>query len=434
MNVIQRQKPTVTQKLTYFWSKGRSNWLLGAFVLLMAWPFLYLMTSFTFYVFILIGLSLSNFQLPLFKAGNYGDRMLLLFGGIVFLSAIFAPSIDRGQSQLSTLIILLQYSYWVILACFIITHAPFISFYTISKIAFIGLTLYTLNFFVFNNLFNLPPIRLYVNRNAYVFTMVSLFPITTYFVYKKGGKALLLLYLFWALLLMLLTNGRSAGILVIFESLLVWAVFFRKSYVIIRALLITCIPFAVLMVSDISFSASIRNRLGNRVEVLSPRFGELIKGEGLAGDLSFDESWLTRELMIEKALEINQKYPLLGIGPFNFSRYDAVLANSVSSKYDRLYISALGLDYYNKKSSHNTYIMILAENGYLGLISFLLLALPLWVYFFKLLFFKSFNIDALPIISFVAISIYFYVISTTGTITYFVIGLAYASYYKRIRV
>lgn len=432
LNIERRRHSTIAQKLYFFWSKKQNKLLLSALIFLTAWPFLYLLTSFTFYVFLNIIIRLSNLKLPLLKINNYGSRVLLLFGLSVLLSAIFAPQLERGQSILATTFIVLQFGYWVLLACFIIFHAPFFSFYTISKIAFGGLMFYSLNFFFFNNLSDFPPFRFYVNRNSYVFTMICLFPITTYFIFKKAGKVALLIYLAIGLFLMLLTNGRSAGILITLESLLILTIFFPTTFLFLRTILMLSIPFVLFTVSDIELSQSLRNKIGEKVGMLSPRFGDLIKGEGVAGDLSFDESWLTRELMIEKALEINRAYPWLGIGPLNFTQYDAVLENSVNSKYNRLYISYLGLDYYNKKSSHNTYIMILAENGYIGLICYTLISLPLIVHFFKLLFLKTFSITDIPLISFFTISIYFYAISATGTLTYLIIGLAYASYYKRI--
>lgn len=433
---MKRTEECNFEKLAFFWSRKQNKQLFSIFILLMTWPVLHLLTSFTFYIFILLANSLKNFSLPLFKLDNYGAKTLFIFGMFVFLSALFAPNLERGQSVASTIFILFQYVYWITLTCFIISNAHFFSFYLISKMTFLGLFFLTLNFFLFNNLFSLPAIQLFINRNSYVFTMISTFPISTFFVYKKYGKVALTAYIIIAIYLMLLTNGRSAAILIFLESILVWSVFFSKSYSVIKILFILSLPFVFLSISvlNINQPEALRTQLGNRFERISPRFSQLIKGEGIAGDLSIDQSWLIRELMIEKAKEINKKYPLLGIGPFNFTNYDAELPNSSSSKYFRLYISSRGLEYYNERSSHNTYIMILAEHGLIGLFFYGLLALPLIWRFLRHFFIKSLSMRDLPLISFFTISIYFYAISATGTLTYFIIGLSYASYYNRLNL
>ena len=154
----------------------------------------------------------------------------------------------------------------------------------------------------------------------------------------------------------------------------------------------------------------------------------MIRKEG-NGVASNDRSWLVREVMVRKGIMIANEHPIFGIGFNRFRNYNVDFRKFLASerKYDRLgrYTSN---DVLNNRSPHNSYIQILAENGFLGLLIFILiLAVPLKVFFKRLLKNQLSIIDA-PLISLVGLTIYLYAISSyPSAITFVTISLAYNS-------
>jgi O-antigen ligase len=189
------------------------------------------------------------------------------------------------------------------------------------------------------------------------------------------------------------------------------------------------------VVSLIDFE-DIRKDIAKPISKIAPRISEFISGEGIAGDLDHDRSWLLRELMIEKGIEIVYKHPLLGVGLFNFANYDAKLNSLYEDEkfYSVLYGQVNNADKFNNKSAHNSYIQLISENGIIGFSLYILLAFPLIYVFLKKLIFSEITLNDLPLMSFFFLSIYFYAIaSLMGTLTYVIIGMAIASKNKQIK-
>jgi O-antigen ligase len=167
-------------------------------------------------------------------------------------------------------------------------------------------------------------------------------------------------------LLFLLTDGRAGAVIGVLEVILLSLIYNRR-------LIIKIVPITVVIGIFLFFlqynSENIRSLLSNAVTPISPRVSAFILAEeGTEGDLSHDRSWLTRQLMIEKGLEIIKIYPILGVGPLNFINYEANLSNYYSNeKYQRL---AYRLDTnktdLNTTSAHNAYIQMVSEYGVLG--------------------------------------------------------------------
>jgi O-antigen ligase len=127
--------------------------------------------------------------------------------------------------------------------------------------------------------------------------------------------------------------------------------------------------------------------------------------------------------MIDKALEISADYPILGIGPNNFKYYDSKM--NTYWEYERL--TNMPLDYYNKRSAHNSYVQLIAETGYIGLLLFLVIILFPVYYLFRIILTKDISISHLPLVATFGIALHFYAISAlTGALPWVVLGIAWS--------
>ena len=223
-------------------------------------------------------------------------------------------------------------------------------------------------------------------------------------------------------------RGRAGSVLIILEIILLHSII---SIRIKRIFLISLIPIVLLFVTvKPSTLHSAKISVGNKVSVLSPRVGQFISGKGSSGDLSQDKSWLTRQLMIEKSLEIVRKYPFFGVGPLNFTKYIGDLDAFIDDdKYHRLVGRLYNESDLNSTSSHNAYIQIYSDYG---LIIFFLVVYILLQSIVKviggLLSKEGLGEYDLIHVSVLAMSLHFFVISSfVGTLTFFILGLAQAN-------
>ena len=192
----------------------------------------------------------------------------------------------------------------------------------------------------------------------------------------------------------------------------------------VRLFLIISIPLAGIL-GPIIVNEENRQALGDAVTPVSSRIGGFIKGEGADGDLTFDKSWLTRKLMIEKGKEILTDYPFLGVGIGHYDKFSAELSSLHTEEFSRLVGPAYDEAYYNHKSAHNSYVHLASEMGIIGFISLLLVLVPPLLIALKKLILLTIDQDDLILISLTGICIHFYTItSLPGTVTWFVIGIA----------
>ena len=222
------------------------------------------------------------------------------------------------------------------------------------------------------------------------------------------------------LLVMLFTDGRSGAILIILELLLISAIIYPLILKVTRVL----IPILGLLffMAQTDVAQMYLDSLANDVESVNPRFASLLRGKD-EGDLSFDKSWLIRKLMVDKGIEIFKEYPIKGIGANNFVFFDSKIATL--DQYERL--GAEDVDYFNKRSPHNSYIQVLSEFGIIGFVLFLSLLIVPLTFFVRQLFTSKMKIEFLPMVSLFAISMHFYAIAALyGAIAWWVIGLSWA--------
>lgn len=395
--------------------QSRINW----FAFFLAFPFLSIAgNSITFFIFISIILKVGTFWKKKFNGR-------ILFYGFLFiglLSTILTPLIERHEN-LASLLILIQYTYWILMASFFIIFRDRIDFIQVSKWIFFGVIGYTLAFYLIPFELENPILSLEFKpgRNAFVFNMLACIPLT--FVYLKARYRRWRIYLVVLayLMIMLLTNGRSGSIIIIMQLLMVLSIIIpaiqrRTKYLV----LLFGVLFIVFQNSEVEMML---NSAANRVETINPRLASLMRSEG-EGDLTMDKSWLIRKLMIEKGEEIVTKYPFIGVGPNNFKFYRAEL--NTYKNYARLQsIDKKRLE--NNTSAHNTYLQVITEFGIIGALLYVLMLLRPLLYFIRIFLRSKLNAEHLVLVSLIGIFIHFYTIANlSGALPWFIIGLSWS--------
>ena len=402
----------------------KGNKLFNFLCFLLIFPFCSIFSiSLSFYVFLFM-LFFYNNNIN-FSINKYNYNFILL-GVIVIISSILIFRVSEYQSAINPVTLLLtvvRYLYWLSLSLFVISNFSKFNLLIISKYFFIGTLCLISSFYIFDSNYSLTFIdfKLDTPRNFYVFTLIVSFPFSLFYLYNKFKKTGVIFGVIFFGLTIILTNGRAGTIIVFIQLLLILGILYPQIKRLLTFLLFSSV-FAFYIFS-FNIDNSIVN-LGNSISVISPRISDLILSKN-DGDLSFDKSWLIRELMVDKGKEIIINYPIFGIGPNNFNQYSADI--SLYNEIDRL--SGRSKSFYNELSAHNSYIQIFAELGIFGFVLFLAIIVSVNLYFLRNLFSSKLSMNSVPLISFLGISIQFYVISSiTGAISWFIISLAWMLY------
>lgn len=356
---------------------------LNLFAFLLAFPgFEFLGNSLYFYVFLWLLYKTSK------RTGKAIPRSRFAF--LLFLSWIFGlvstvfhpPLISASQDTLGMALMLLRYAYWFAIGAYFFSWIKYINLYKLAKWITYGYILQVVGFYLLR--FKLDAIIFSFNsgmsRNGFVFNSIIFSGFLFYYFFSKYGKRAFgptAIFIFFNLLL---TNGRSGAII----GLLIVLINFTLINSNIRRL---SKVFLILLFASVLFNNSLEKTLSNygaliapMVASANPRFASLLRGEG-SGDLTFDKSWLIRELMVDKTVEIIQEYPFLGVGYSNFNKYNAPLHSLSSEKFIRLqYRTKL---YLNTRSAHNSYANHLGETGLIGFGLLLLILFPIVLWFLK---------------------------------------------------
>jgi len=137
-----------------------------------------------------------------------------------------------------------------------------------------------------------------------------------------------------------------------------------------------------------------------------------------------DKSIAIRELMIQKAWRLFKESPIIGVGASRFTQ------SSTPLDIPRI-LSYGSQEYFDTKSSHNSYLNFLAEYGLLGSIPFALLIVTLAISGYKSAVYfasrDSYSVLAV-FLSFIQMSIHMWVIAAlNNTGNWFIYGLAAAT-------
>lgn len=394
------------------------NW----FVFFMVFPCInFLDNSITFYFFIYFVLQLGVFWRNHFFLKGTFFALILVF----ILAALFAPysEMPRYRGFGHTFQLTTQYVYWALTSCFFIIFRNNLNWIELSKYIFYGLILFSIGFYFIDINFNfgVGTFGTRASRNAFVFNMLCSVPLAFTYIKHRFGMRWVPYFLVGFIVVLLFTNGRSGGIIILVETLIISAILYPAW---LKALKILILPlFILFFVMQTDTVQRSMTHAAVALESVNPRLASMLQGEGAEGNLETDKSWLERKLQVEKGLEIIEEHPLLGVGPGNYASYDARLANFIS--YERL--NSATRDYYNTRSAHNSYIMLMGEFGLLGVGLFVFLQLVGLANLFVRIFRGQINESHLPLVSLIGLSMHFYaIVAVTGSITWFTIGAAMA--------
>jgi O-antigen ligase len=137
-------------------------------------------------------------------------------------------------------------------------------------------------------------------------------------------------------------------------------------------------------------------------------------------NLEDDKSYMIRQLMNQKSIQLFEQSPIIGVGTSRFTKSSSQLAIPALLSYG-------SQSFFNKKSAHNSYLSFLAENGLLGSFPYVLLLLFLGLGGVKyaLRGIRKNEYWGVVIFSaFVAMSVHMWAISTLeNTVNWFIYGL-----------
>jgi len=349
--------------------------------------------------------------------------LLFLIGA--FISTFFGPKLERSPPIGEDVRYMIQHAYWIIMAAFFIIFARYLNMLELSKYIFYGLIASFILFyapFVLEFKSGLFGINTKPNRNGVIYTNLALIPFSFYYAYTKWGKRTSVFLLIFFNACVMFTEGRSGTIVFLIETLLITQILFPISKVLFKVLLVVFGLFS--LVASNPLVEPLLSGFANVVEPANPRLANLIRGEK-DGDLTEDRSWLFRLMMIEKAKEIIVQYPMFGIGIHHFSFFDGTLRMSYT---ERRFAGKTKIAL-NTGSPHNSYYMILSENGIWGMFCVAILTfIPIFGFLFKILINDKLYFSDLTCVGLLGISIHWYSIASfMGGVTWLCIAFAIIS-------
>jgi O-antigen ligase len=395
--------------------------LINLFAFLLAFPFLDLFSnSAYFYVFVLVCFYVSTSGYSLFGFSSFKRRLFLMlaFGTI---STLFHPPLESADiSTSASLLMIFRHFYWFVIAIFIYHNFKNINWYSFAKWVTFGFVMQTFFFYAggFDIDNSLITIHTGLQRNAFVFNTIVFGGFFIYYLIKFFNERYFLLFSIVLVSILLLTNGRSGAVIALLIFAINTLIFYKIVTKNIKVLLLFALPIVISSYVLVDFVDM--KKIGGLFDNVSPRFAELIKGED-SGDLEEDKSWLIRELMLTKTVEIFKEYPILGIGYDHFRGYDSELKSLTDDKFLRL--SGESGQFLNTRSTHNSYAEYLADTGIIGFTLLLSLMLPLLFGFFSVIWKNSGNPYLIICSGFIGACIHGYAITAfTGANFWLIMG------------
>jgi len=357
--------------------------------------------SVTFYIFLYIVYLFLKNKKKIFRLKKISDYLVPIFFFILILSMIYGESTYRYRGEYIDYKLGIQMVYWTILTLFLKTWVDKLNFYLLGKYLFFGLLIVIVAHFTLGA----------ITQNSFAYTMVLLVPIVLYYVFRKFSS-LNVIMISSLLLIAALASGSRSGAAIVFLQIVLY---FLSAKLIRKKTLGLTISFLalILLLSTLLFN-TLRIEISDSIRPLNEDLATLISQTDQV--LEKDKSWLERKQYVIKGIHIFEEHPLLGIGAGRFKYYWV----------DMEVIPALGksLWFLNQHSPHNSYIQVLAGSGIIALAVMLLIQFLVLKKSIKILFSFKFDYRLSIILSFLGMSIYFYVIAQAiGSITWVVMGL-----------
>ena len=377
--------------------------------------------SVTFFIFLIISYKFLKRKKKLFKITQWTDLFLVLFLIFVFIATILTEESFRDRSFFSIVKLMMQYAYWVILALFIKTWIYHFDFYKLSKMIFFASTVSIVYYVVLN------PFYAIFYPNSFAYTIVVSMPLGLYYVMKRFSFKWVLLISFGFLLGVLFSGSRTGTALILFELMMLFSLGGKQLKKIAMVTGMFAIPLVMVAFISLEQSDVRRMKLGlaDILQDYSPKIAHTLRME--ENVFERDKSWLIRELMLQKGKKIFEEHPFFGVGPGNFTSYYTDLNIASVSKW--LHRSKAN---YNKRSSQNSYLMILSESGIFAFSSLLIVFLIILIKgFYYVRKFKD-SAEIYIYIPFVALLFYGVILVTTmGTLFWLLLGLSLALTQRR---
>lgn len=369
--------------------------------------------SITFFIFLVIIYKFLKRKKKLFKITQWADVFLVLFLIFVFIAAILTEESYRNRNFFSIVKIMVQYVYWVTVALFIKTWIYEFDFYKLSRIFFFSAVFSVVYYVTINSFY------LVYYPNVFAYVLVTVMPLGYYYAMKRFSISITLLISLGFVMGVLISGSRTGTALIVFELMLLLSLGskqLKKASIVMGgfAVPIVLILFISLDQSDIK---QVKHGLADVLEDYSPKIAHSLRMEESVMDR--DKSLLIRKLMIQKGITIFDEHPFFGVGPGNFTNYYTELDIVGISHW--LHGSE---ERYNRTSSQNSYLMIIAEDGIFAISSILtVFFIILWKGFDYVKSFRN-NAEIYIYIPFVALLFYSFILVTTmGTLFWLLFGL-----------
>lgn len=406
------------------------NKYLGYFFFFIAWPCINIGLSITFIIFFIILFKFSSVAKNIFIIKDKIEILIIAFLFYIFINFAFLNLFDLQDGDLYLLI---QWVYWITLTLFFYKNINIIKWELVSKFAFWGSFLFTLNLFFFNSDYPIPFTNFQVGRNAYIYNQLALLPLNALYVFSKiKRKFYLSLFLILYCYIILITGGRAGSIIIILEAILVYSFLVNKvnRLVLIVILILITLQFFIFQLNQ---DEKTKTLIAKNIGIISPRLETLILEIGKEETLSNDESWLIRKIMIQKGLLIFNSHPFMGIGINRFSKEKVDIKSIIQNiKFNFVRRTISNPESLNSVSAHNSYLLILTELGIYGLFFIIFIIIIIIFNFIKIFteFKKSYNMYFA--ISVICIITHLYVTSNiVGSVTWIMLGLGLPSLLKK---
>lgn len=260
-----------------------------------------------------------------------------------------------------------------------------------------------------------------LSQNGYGWQFSAFFPYLLFLVVTPGKYRRLAILVFPVVMIAIVINasrsnwGTTLLAIVLFAAL--WLVTSRRRMAAGKVLVVLVLLLGVTGAAFFKLPEKYKERI----------FSERVTSEQLA----YDKSWQIRLLMIQKGLKLFKENPVFGVGPGQFTRTFADLEIPTVLSYG-------SAENFNKRSSHNSYIMLLAEGGLTFLLPYVLLLSYLCIAGLRAVvrLGRGGELWAIPVwVSTVCFSIHYWTVTgLTSTAPWFLYGLLAAVIAKAKRM
>lgn len=383
--------PAIKRKLVL---SKKWNGLLFWYAFFMTFPVVTIVQNISIYVFlIMIFFILRYVKRPLITLNNFTQWAALFFAIGAIVSVYNAPNNEIFNATNRGLAVLPNYLYWSIIIIIFVSQRELLDFQLIYKALLWGIIASIIYFLFFERVLTRTMIFNPLGDNSFSFLLICYSPVCIWLLHKKKGVKWSIGFLI-ILITIQLFEGRRAGTFLVFLSGLATIFINQVTW---KKLMwgIFAIFIGIAFTSSPIFEKILFNS-NKRIYELIYKTEEVKKT---------DRSYLFRIAMVKKGLTIYNNHKFSGIGLNNFKNFSVEVPDDFEGAQYVIYKKN-----FNKLSSHNSYINILAEGGLVLFIPFIVI-LAYNILFFFLNFPKVDDIYKPIYIGLIGMSIHLYFIA-----------------------